>query len=89
MASSVVIRSFLDKVIGPVATVLGTEEALCDQGDIVLCGLEYGPAFAPCVTNWSRGIRKQVLLCRWKFWVCPAFPLPVTKPRSCVTRESP
>ena len=36
----------------------------------------------------GRGSRKQVPLCRWKFWVCPAFPLPVTKPRSCVTKEA-
>ncbi|MGZ9897613.1 translation initiation factor IF-2 [Shewanella gaetbuli] len=41
MAAGVVIESQLDKGRGPVATVLVQEGTLC-QGDIVLCGLEYG-----------------------------------------------
>ena len=41
MASGVVIESFLDKGRGPVATVL-VQEGTLRQGDIVLCGLEYG-----------------------------------------------
>ncbi|MCF2863079.1 translation initiation factor IF-2 [Pseudoalteromonas sp. Cnat2-41] len=41
MASGVVIESRLDKGRGPVATVL-VQEGMLKQGDIVLCGLEYG-----------------------------------------------
>lgn len=41
MASGVVIESRLDKGRGPVASVL-VQEGLLKQGDIVLCGLEYG-----------------------------------------------
>ncbi|XLW42175.1 translation initiation factor IF-2 [Pseudaeromonas sp. ZJS20] len=41
MASGVVIESRLDKGRGPVATVL-VQEGTLRQGDIVLCGLEYG-----------------------------------------------
>ncbi|UDG79800.1 translation initiation factor IF-2 [Candidatus Steffania adelgidicola] len=41
MANGVVIESFLDKGRGPVATVLIREGTL-HQGDIVLCGFEYG-----------------------------------------------
>jgi translation initiation factor IF-2 len=41
MASGVVIESKLDKGRGPVATVL-VQEGTLKQGDIVLCGLEYG-----------------------------------------------
>ncbi|MGL5226509.1 MAG: translation initiation factor IF-2 [Aeromonas sp.] len=41
MACGVVIESFLDKGRGPVATVL-VQEGTLRQGDIVLCGLEYG-----------------------------------------------
>ncbi|MFP2770854.1 translation initiation factor IF-2 [Oceanisphaera sp. KMM 10153] len=41
MASGVVIESRLDKGRGPVATVL-VQEGTLNQGDIVLCGLEYG-----------------------------------------------
>jgi len=41
MASGVVIESKLDKGRGPVATVL-IQEGTLKQGDIVLCGLEYG-----------------------------------------------
>ncbi|SIQ55978.1 translation initiation factor IF-2 [Aeromonas sp. RU39B] len=41
MASGVVIESFLDKGRGPIATVL-VQEGTLRQGDIVLCGLEYG-----------------------------------------------
>ncbi|MGL5949334.1 MAG: translation initiation factor IF-2 [Aeromonas sp.] len=41
MANGVVIESFLDKGRGPVATVL-VQEGTLRQGDIVLCGLEYG-----------------------------------------------
>ncbi len=41
MASGVVIESKLDKGRGPVATVL-IQEGTLNQGDIVLCGLEYG-----------------------------------------------
>ncbi|WP_042012155.1 translation initiation factor IF-2 [Aeromonas fluvialis] len=41
MASGVVVESFLDKGRGPVATVL-VQEGTLRQGDIVLCGLEYG-----------------------------------------------
>jgi len=41
MASGVVIESKLDKGRGPVATVL-IQEGTMKQGDIVLCGLEYG-----------------------------------------------
>ncbi|WP_105255354.1 translation initiation factor IF-2 [Pseudoalteromonas sp. T1lg75] len=41
MASGVVIESRLDKGRGPVATVL-VQEGTLKQGDIVLCGLEYG-----------------------------------------------
>ena len=41
MASGVVIESKLDKGRGPVATVL-IQEGTIKQGDIVLCGLEYG-----------------------------------------------
>ena len=41
MASGVVIESKLDKGRGPVATVL-VQEGTLNQGDIVLCGLEYG-----------------------------------------------
>jgi translation initiation factor IF-2 len=41
MASGVVIESYLDKGRGPVATVL-VQEGTLHQGDIVLCGLEYG-----------------------------------------------
>ena len=36
-----VIESFLDKGRGPVATVL-VREGTHEQGDIVLCGFEYG-----------------------------------------------
>ena len=41
MASGVVIESKLDKGRGPVATVL-VQQGTLKQGDIVLCGLEYG-----------------------------------------------
>ncbi|WP_153915171.1 translation initiation factor IF-2 [Shewanella sp. TC10] len=41
MAAGVVIESKLDKGRGPVATVL-VQEGTLRQGDIVLCGLEYG-----------------------------------------------
>ncbi|REL27373.1 translation initiation factor IF-2 [Thalassotalea euphylliae] len=41
MASGVVVESKLDKGRGPVATVL-VQEGTLKQGDIVLCGLEYG-----------------------------------------------
>jgi translation initiation factor IF-2 len=41
MASGVVVESKLDKGRGPVATVL-IQEGTMKQGDIVLCGLEYG-----------------------------------------------
>jgi len=41
MASGVVVESKLDKGRGPVATVL-IQEGTIKQGDIVLCGLEYG-----------------------------------------------
>jgi translation initiation factor IF-2 len=41
MASGVVVESKLDKGRGPVATVL-VQEGPLKQGDIVLCGLEYG-----------------------------------------------
>ena len=41
MASGVVVESKLSKVRGPVATVL-IQEGTMNQGDIVLCGLEYG-----------------------------------------------
>ncbi|MCL1079038.1 translation initiation factor IF-2 [Parashewanella spongiae] len=41
MASGVVVESKLDKGRGPVATVL-VQEGTLRQGDIVLCGLEYG-----------------------------------------------
>ncbi|WP_371189834.1 translation initiation factor IF-2 [Thalassotalea ponticola] len=41
MASGVVIESKLDKGRGPVATIL-VQEGTLNQGDIVLCGLEYG-----------------------------------------------
>ncbi|MCH1919158.1 translation initiation factor IF-2 [Shewanella sp. A3A] len=41
MAAGVVVESKLDKGRGPVATVL-VQEGTLHQGDIVLCGLEYG-----------------------------------------------
>jgi translation initiation factor IF-2 len=41
MANGVVVESKLDKGRGPVATVL-VQEGTLKQGDIVLCGLEYG-----------------------------------------------
>ena len=41
MANGVVVESKLDKGRGPVATVL-IQEGTLNQGDIVLCGLEYG-----------------------------------------------
>jgi translation initiation factor IF-2 len=41
MASGVVVESRLDKGRGPVATIL-VQEGTLKQGDIVLCGLEYG-----------------------------------------------
>ena len=41
MANGVVVESKLDKGRGPVATVL-VQEGTLRQGDIVLCGLEYG-----------------------------------------------
>ncbi|WP_394131142.1 translation initiation factor IF-2 [Shewanella maritima] len=41
MAGGVVVESKLDKGRGPVATVL-VQEGTLRQGDIVLCGLEYG-----------------------------------------------
>ncbi|MFC3033752.1 translation initiation factor IF-2 [Pseudoalteromonas fenneropenaei] len=41
MAAGVVIESRLDKGRGPVATVL-VQSGTLNQGDIVLCGLEYG-----------------------------------------------
>ncbi|MFB2648731.1 MULTISPECIES: translation initiation factor IF-2 [Shewanella] len=41
MAAGVVIESQLDKGRGPVATIL-VQEGTLRQGDIVLCGLEYG-----------------------------------------------
>jgi len=41
MANGVVVESKLDKHRGPVATVL-VQEGTINQGDIVLCGLEYG-----------------------------------------------
>ncbi|AZQ84126.1 translation initiation factor IF-2 [Colwellia sp. Arc7-635] len=41
MANGVVIESKLDKGRGPVATIL-VQEGTLNQGDIVLCGLEYG-----------------------------------------------
>ncbi|MCI2285317.1 translation initiation factor IF-2 [Colwellia sp. MSW7] len=41
MANGVVVESKLDKGRGPVATIL-VQEGTLRQGDIVLCGLEYG-----------------------------------------------
>ncbi|SBT82061.1 Translation initiation factor IF-2 [secondary endosymbiont of Trabutina mannipara] len=41
MASGVVIESFLDKGLGPVAIVLVLEGTL-NRGDVVICGIEYG-----------------------------------------------
>ena len=41
LASGVVVESKLDKGRGPVATIL-VQEGTLNQGDIVLCGLEYG-----------------------------------------------
>ncbi|WP_299007913.1 translation initiation factor IF-2 [uncultured Shewanella sp.] len=41
MAAGVVVESKLDKGRGPVATIL-VQEGTLNQGDIVLCGLEYG-----------------------------------------------
>ncbi|WP_290654716.1 translation initiation factor IF-2 [Idiomarina sp.] len=41
MASGVVVESRLDRGRGPVATVL-VQRGLLKQGDVVLCGLEYG-----------------------------------------------
>ncbi|MAD54917.1 translation initiation factor IF-2 [Idiomarina sp.] len=41
MASGIVVESRLDRGRGPVATVL-VQRGLLRQGDIVLCGLEYG-----------------------------------------------
>ena len=41
MATGVVVESKLDKGRGPVATIL-VQEGTLNQGDIVLCGLEYG-----------------------------------------------
>jgi translation initiation factor IF-2 len=41
MACGVVVESKLDKGRGPVATIL-VQEGTLNQGDIVLCGLEYG-----------------------------------------------
>ncbi|GLX83558.1 translation initiation factor IF-2 [Thalassotalea eurytherma] len=41
MASGVVVESKLDKGRGPVATIL-VQDGTLKQGDIVLCGLEYG-----------------------------------------------
>ncbi|MDO6489612.1 translation initiation factor IF-2 [Colwellia sp. 4_MG-2023] len=41
MANGVVVESKLDKGRGPVATIL-IQEGTLNQGDIVLCGLEYG-----------------------------------------------
>ncbi|WP_404402311.1 translation initiation factor IF-2 [Idiomarina seosinensis] len=41
MASGIVVESRLDRGRGPVATVL-VQRGLLKQGDIVLCGLEYG-----------------------------------------------
>ncbi|GIU42011.1 translation initiation factor IF-2 [Shewanella algidipiscicola] len=41
MAAGVVVESKLDKGRGPVATVL-VQEGTLRQGDVVLCGLEYG-----------------------------------------------
>ena len=41
MANGVVVESKLDKGRGPVATVL-VQQGTLNQGDIVLCGLEYG-----------------------------------------------
>ncbi|OUR62443.1 translation initiation factor IF-2 [Colwellia sp. 39_35_sub15_T18] len=41
MANGVVVESKLDKGRGPVATVL-IQEGTLNQGDVVLCGLEYG-----------------------------------------------
>ncbi|MCE9679096.1 translation initiation factor IF-2 [Shewanella sp. AS1] len=41
MAAGVVVESKLDKGRGPVATIL-VQEGTLKQGDIVLCGLEYG-----------------------------------------------
>ncbi len=41
MANGVVVESKLDKGRGPVATVL-VQDGTLNQGDIVLCGLEYG-----------------------------------------------
>ncbi|GHG00920.1 translation initiation factor IF-2 [Thalassotalea marina] len=41
MATGVVVESKLDKGRGPVATIL-VQEGTLRQGDIVLCGLEYG-----------------------------------------------
>ncbi|BCV67529.1 translation initiation factor IF-2 [Shewanella algae] len=41
MAAGVVVESQLDKGRGPVATIL-VQEGTLRQGDIVLCGLEYG-----------------------------------------------
>ena len=41
MANGVVVESKLDKGRGPVATIL-VQEGTLNQGDIVLCGLEYG-----------------------------------------------
>ncbi|MCK7458215.1 translation initiation factor IF-2 [Idiomarina aminovorans] len=41
MASGIVVESRLDRGRGPVATVL-VQRGLLKQGDVVLCGLEYG-----------------------------------------------
>lgn len=41
MASGIVVESRLDRGRGPVATIL-VQRGLLKQGDIVLCGLEYG-----------------------------------------------
>ncbi|BBI01297.1 translation initiation factor [Buchnera aphidicola (Nipponaphis monzeni)] len=41
MAKGIVIESYLNKGKGPIATVL-VKEGILNQGDIVVCGIEYG-----------------------------------------------
>ena len=87
MANGVVIESFLDK--GRIRLPpCWYRKVLCVRATS-FCVVLSTAGCAPCVTNWVARSRKQVPLCQWKFWVCPAFPLPVTKPRSCVTRRKP
>ncbi len=53
MASSVVIESYLDKVVVG-GNRIGTISTL-NRGDIVLCGLEYGRHCVRCVMKSARG----------------------------------